>query len=115
MLNRDRGHIQAEQAAGLPCVVAGGADHVLGNDVAPGCRQLPFAGGRAPDRGAFRLLLNLCAARPGPSALRKGARARPGVAHAPTAVTAGRPTPSRASQPTTTRRDIGPEHAVLPA
>ncbi len=34
MLDRDRGHVDAEQAPRLPRVVAGRANHVLGNDVA---------------------------------------------------------------------------------
>jgi hypothetical protein len=43
MLDRDGGHVQSEQAPGLTRIVAGGADHVLGDDVALARGQMPFA------------------------------------------------------------------------
>ena len=43
VLDRDGGNVDAEQPPRLTCVVAGGADHMLGNDVAFVGGELPLA------------------------------------------------------------------------
>ena len=80
MLDRNGGHVEAEQPSGLARIVAGGADHVLGDDVALVGGQLPLARGRALDAGHFGLLVDLCAAAAGPLAQRHGQIRRRDVA-----------------------------------
>ena len=62
VFDRNAGHIQAEHAAGLACIIARGAYHVLGDDVAVAGRQMPLSRGRALHRGDFGLLMDFRAA-----------------------------------------------------
>jgi hypothetical protein len=62
VLDRDRGHVDAEHAAGLARVVAGGDHHVLAGDVALGRGQPPLAARRARGAGDGGLLVDLRAA-----------------------------------------------------
>ncbi len=62
VLDRDRRHIETEQAAGLPRVVAGSAHDVLGNDVALIRGHAPFTAASARDRGDFGVFIDLGAA-----------------------------------------------------
>ncbi len=62
VLDRNRGHVKAEQPPGLARIIAGGTHHVLGHDVSFVRRQMPLAGGGAFYRGDLGLLLNLRAA-----------------------------------------------------
>ena len=70
VLDRDSGHVDAEHPAGLACVVAGRADHMLGDDLAFIGLQSPLAGRCAADAGDFGVLVDLCAARAGAFAQR---------------------------------------------
>ena len=72
VLDRDRRHVEPEQAAGLAGVVAGGEHQMLGADLALGGAHQPLPGRRARDRLRFGVLVDLGTGAAGALAQRHG-------------------------------------------